>query len=105
MELKPKYQYSYFIKPYVIKPDEYVDYIQDLMQNEKIKIKNFEKEKDMDIYAYFLPQIRNYVFPSFSQKENKQNMAEKPVVHFSYDLTQNILVKEKTSDKIIFGIH
>ena len=44
MELKPKYQYSYFIKPYVIKPDEYVDYIQDLMQNEKIKIKNFEKE-------------------------------------------------------------
>lgn len=105
MELKPKYQYSYFIKPYVIKQDEYATYLQNLMQNEKIKIKNFEKEKDMDIYAYFLPQIRNYVFPSFSQKENKQNMAEKPVVHFSYDLTQNILVKEKTSEKIIFGIH
>lgn len=64
-----------------------------------------KKRKIWIFMPIFYHRLETMFFLLFSQKENKQNMAEKPVVHFSYDLTQNILVKEKTSDKIIFGIH
>ena len=57
MELKVKYQYTYFIKPFLIK--------------ENFNLKFFEKERDLNIYSYFLPEVRDYIFPTFSYDKQK----------------------------------
>ena len=68
MELKTKYQYTYFIYPYTVDENKYDKYILKLLKNKKCKFKIFEKEKDFDIYNYFLPYIRNYLFPTFEYR-------------------------------------
>lgn len=65
MELMTKYQYTYFIYPYVIGRAGYQRYMQKLLKNKKCKLRIFEKEKDMHLYQYFLPDIREYMFWSF----------------------------------------
>lgn len=77
MELKVKYQYTYFIKPFLIKETKYKKYIQTLLENKKYKIKYFEKERDLNLYSYFLPGIRNYLFPSFNYTKDQINKLEK----------------------------
>ena len=114
MELKPKYQYSYFIKPFIIEIDKYENYIEKLLNNPKIKIKEFEKERDLDIYTYFLPNIREHIFKTFnfkldekinSEKEKLERILKLSVVNFSYELDKNIEVNEKKEDGLIFGIN
>ena len=65
MELMTKYQYTYFIHPYIIDESKYKKYILKLLKDKKCSYKIFEKEKDLDIYDFFLPNIRKYMFPSF----------------------------------------
>lgn len=65
MELMMKYQYTYFIYPYVIGKAGYGRYMQKLLKDKKCKLRIFEKEKDMHLYQYFLPDIRDYMFWSF----------------------------------------
>ena len=77
MELKVKYQYTYFIKPFLIKEGKYKEYLLSLLKNEKISIKYFEKERDLDLYSYFLPEIREYVFPTFEYNRRKIDEIEK----------------------------
>ena len=60
-----KYQYTYFIYPYVIGRAGYQRYMQRLLKNKKCKLRIFEREKDMHLYQYFLPDIREYMFWSF----------------------------------------
>ena len=54
MELKVKYQYTYFIKPFLIKENKYENYLFSLLSNKKYKLKIFEKEKDFNLYKYFI---------------------------------------------------
>ena len=68
MELKVKYQYTYFIKPFLIKENKY---LLSLLKNEKFNLKFFEKERDLNIYSYFLPEVRDYIFPTFSYDKQK----------------------------------
>lgn len=72
MELMTKYQYTYFIYPYVIGKAGYQRYMQKLLKNKKCKLRIFEREKDMHLYQYFLPDIRDYMFWSFGL--SKQGM-------------------------------
>ena len=65
MELKTNYNYSYFIYPYIIKEDKYKKYILKLLSDKKINIKFFDIQKDIEIYNYFLPQIKEYMFSTF----------------------------------------
>jgi len=65
MELMTKYQYTYFIYPYVIGKNGYQCYMQKLLKNKKCKLRIFEKERDMHLYQYFLPDIRENMFWSF----------------------------------------
>ena len=58
MELKTRYQYTYFIYPYVIEQNKYEKYLQNLLVNKKCKLRMFEKQKDLDIYNKFLPRVR-----------------------------------------------
>ena len=53
MELKIKYQYTYFIKPFVIKESKYEKYLLSLLNNSNFRLKFFEKERDLNLYLFY----------------------------------------------------
>lgn len=71
MELKTKYQYTYFIYPYVVKESKYAKYLLKLLKDESCKLRIFRKDKDLDIYSYFSHRARNYMFSSFNLSKTK----------------------------------
>lgn len=117
MELKTKYQYTYFLHPYTIDESKYEKYLLKLLKDKRCTYKVFEKEKDLDIYNFFLPNIRNYLFPSFELRGEKlrefeklkvdkkaKQIASQPVAYFTYDLAEDIQGKVGTEDGIFFKI-
>ena len=77
MELKVKYQYTYFIKPFLVKEDKYEKYLLSLLNNKNCKLKIFEKERDFNLYSYFIQNTREYFFPTFSlEREEIYNIIE-----------------------------
>lgn len=52
MELKTKYEYTYFIYPYVIKESKYLKYLMKLLKDKNCELRIFKKDKDMDIYSF-----------------------------------------------------
>lgn len=118
MELMTKYQYTYFIYPYVIDSNKYNRYIQKLLKNKKFKLRIFEKEKDMHLYQYFLPDIRDYMFWSFGLTKKgiksfekldinlKANLlAEHDCNIFQYELTRDLQGKIGEKGGIFFDIN
>ena len=77
MELKNKYQYTYFVYPYIIDETKYGKYILKLFRDKKCEFRIFQKEKDFDMYSYFLPQIRDSFFPTFELRDEKLKEFEK----------------------------
>ena len=71
MELKTKYQYTYFIYPYIIDENNYTNYMYKLLKNKKCKLKIFEQEKYPGMYNYFLPRIQEYMFWTFDLRKNR----------------------------------
>ena len=117
MELKTKYQYTYFIYPYIVKEKEYIKYLQKLLLNTKFKMKIFNREKDLDLYSYFLPKVRENLFwtMNFSKykmskldelgKDIKTNLIAKyPCTIFEYDIKKDIQGKIEKKDGIFFEI-
>lgn len=80
MDFKMKYQYTYFIYPYLIEEKQYQSYIYGLLKNPKCKLKMFDRKKDVGIDTYFLPEIKDKMF-------------------WSLDLTKNALKQYETMDK------
>lgn len=76
MERKTKYQYSYFIYPYIIEEKKYDKYLLKLLKDKHCKLKMWEKEKDLNVYTYFLPNVREYLFWSFSYNAEKRRKLE-----------------------------
>lgn len=112
-----KYQYTYFIHPYIIEESKYDKYILKLLKDKKCTFKVFEKEKDLDIYNFFLPNIRKYLFPTFDLRGDELRSFEKMddgeklkmimkdhVAYFSYDLAEDIQGKVGTENGIFFKI-
>lgn len=117
MELMTKYQYTYFIHPYIIDENKYDKYILKLLKDKKCSYKIFEKEKDLDIYNFFLPNIREVLFPTFelrgeylkefeeySLEEKKKRIAKEPVAYFNYNFATDIQGKVGAEDGIFFKI-
>lgn len=117
MELKTKYQYTYFIYPYIINENKYDKYILKLLNNKNISIKFFEKEKDLDIYSYFLPTIKDFMFQGFEFNKEKIRKFEEfnkdmqtiilskyPCTMFEYNLGKEIQGKAGEEDGIFFKI-
>ncbi len=117
MELMTKYQYTYFIHPYIIDETKYDKYILKLLKDKKCSYKIFEKEKDLDIYNFFLPNIREVLFPTFelrgeylkefeeySLEEKKKRIAKEPVAYFNYNFATDIQGKVGAEDGIFFKI-
>ncbi len=117
MELKTKYQYTYFIYPYIINENKYDKYILKLLANKDIKVRFFEKEKDLDIYTYFLPTIKDFMFQGFSFGKDKIRKFEEfskemqgvilskyPCIMFEYTLGQDVQGKAGEEEGIFFKI-
>lgn len=113
MELKMNYQYTYFIHPFVIKESKYQKYILKLLKDKRFNLKVFKKGKDYDLYKYFLPKMRDFLFSSFSHSKLKLNKLEElpndtksailsryPCTIFEYNLEEDI--QGKAEDKGIF---
>jgi len=103
MEHKIKYQYSYFIYPFVIEEQKYDRYLLKLVKNKNCRLRFFQKEKELNIYTHFLPKIREYLFWSFGLTKQKIKkfetldktvqagiLAKNPCNIFQYDIRDNI---------------
>lgn len=89
MEIKVKYQYTYFICPYTIEQNQYNQYIKNLINNKNFKIKTFEKERDLNIYSYFQEEIREKLFPSFELQKKEKEIIEKRQIKKTQEIVQN----------------
>ena len=90
MEVKARYQYTYFIYPYMVKQNKYIKYLMKLQANKNISLKIFQKDKDYDVYRYFLPKVRNYMFSGFNFDKEKVNHLKE----ISQDTRAALLAKE-----------
>lgn len=112
-----KYQYTYFIHPYIIDETKYDKYILKLLKDKKCNYKIFEKEKDLDIYNFFLPSIRKFLFPTFDLRgenlrdfnslkleEKKKKIVKSPIAYFTYNFAEDIQGKVGTENGIFFKI-
>lgn len=117
MELKTKYQYTYFLHPFMVKENRYLKYILKLLKNPNCKLKIFQKEKDIGIYTYFVPKIRNYMFSTFTFNKAKIKkfeelavdtqaavLAKMPCVMFEYTFPKGIQGKTEGQEGIFFTI-
>ncbi len=117
MELKVKYQTSYFIYPFIIKQERYQRYILKLLKNKNIELKLFNKKVDTDLYCYFLPQILKYAFYSFGIYEDQRKelnemdiklkakvISEFPCATFEYKLKKELQAKTGEENVIFFKI-
>lgn len=116
MEQKIKYQYSYFIYPFIIE-ENYEKYLLKLLKDKHCRLKIFEKEKDLNLYTYFMPRVREYLFPSLYWDKEKQKqfnsfkikmqallLSQKPCTVFEYELEKDVQGKVGTKDNIFFTI-
>ena len=117
MELKTKYQYTYFIYPYVIKENKYTKYLLKLLKDENCKLRIFRKEKDLNIYSYFSHRERNYMFSSFNLSRTRLAkldelpletkaaiLAKDPCTIFEYNIKKDIQGKTSERNGIFFKI-
>lgn len=117
MELKTKYQYTYFIYPYVIKENRYAKYLLKLLKDKNCKLRIFRKEKDLNIYSYFSHRERNYMFSSFNLSKTRLArldelpldtkaavLAKNPCTIFEYTIKNDIQGKTDERNGIFFKI-
>ena len=107
------YQYTYFIHPFIIKESKYQKYILKLVKDKRFELKVFQKGKDFELYKYFSPKMRDFLFSSFSHSKLKLDklhelpddtksavLSKYPCTIFEYNLKEDR--QGKTEDKGIF---
>lgn len=117
MELKTKYQYTYFVHPFIVKENKYQKYLLKLLKDKNCNLKVFRKERELRLYKYFLPKIREFLFSSFRFSKNKIKqfeelpidtrsaiLAKNPCTIFEYSLEKDIQGKTEKERGIFFNI-
>lgn len=117
MELKTNYQYTYFIHPFVVKENKYQKFILKMLKDKECKLKRFEKEKDLKLYKYFSPKMRDFLFSSFSFTNAKYSrfkelpietqsavLSKYPCTIFEYNIKKDIQGKAGEKKGIFFKI-
>ena len=117
MELKTKYQYTYFIYPFAVKESKYTKYLLRLLKDENCKLRIFRKDKDLSLYSYFSHRARNYMFNSFNWNKTKLArleelpldtkaaiFAKNPCTIFEYTIKKDIQGKTSERNGIFFKI-
>lgn len=118
MELKTRYQYTYFINTFVVKESKYTKYLLKILKDKRFNLRIFDRNRDLEIYTHFLPKIREFLFGTFelSEKQKKLKFDELPIetkaailakypcVTFEYNLSQDIQGKTVDENSIFFKI-
>ncbi len=117
MELNTKFQYTNFIYPYIIDSSKYDKYILRLLENDNCRFKMFEKEKDLDLYNFFLPSIRALLFPTFeyrgkmlknfnslSASAKSKIISKHEMACFEYYINENVQGKVDEENGIFFDV-
>ena len=117
MELKTRYQYTYFIHTFLINQNRYNKYIAKLMKDNRFNLRIFRKENDLELYSYFLPRMRSFLFKTFEFNREKINkiealpfetqcaiLSEYPSLTFEYDLKKDLQGKTIDENSIFFKI-
>lgn len=117
MERKTKYQYTYFIYPYLIEEKNYTKYLYRLLKKKNCKLKQFDTKKDIQIDRYFLPEIKEKLFwsmdlntqasKSYETMDTKMKaklLSEKTCNFFEYHLEEDIPGKIGEEEGIFFDI-
>ena len=117
MELKTKYQYTYFVYPFAIKENKYTKYLLKLLKDENCKLRIFRKDKDLSLYSYFSYRARNYMFNSFNWNKTKiarldelpldtkaAILAKNHCTIFEYTIKKDIQGKTEERNGIFFKI-
>lgn len=117
MELKIRYQYTYFIHTYLINQNKYQKYIAKLLRDERFNLRIFQKDKDLELYTYFLPGIKNFLFKTYELNKQKLDkleevpfdtktaiLSESPCLTFEYDLKKDMQGKTIDENSIFFRI-
>ena len=117
MELKTRYQYTYFIHTYLINQNKYTKYLFKLLKDKRFSLRIFQKDKDLELYTYFLPKIRTILFKTLELNKTKLDkleelpletkaavLSEYPSVTFEYNLKQDIQGKTVDANSIFFKI-
>jgi len=110
--MKIKYQYTYFINSFEIDKKQYKKYILNLMKNNKIKPKIYNKQKDTDLEQYFLQEAKEILFKTMEMSEieqkklenNYKKLAKLPAVVFEYLVDNNTQSKMGQEDGVFFKI-
>lgn len=89
MQLKTNYQYTYFIYPFAIKEKNYKKYVSNLIRNKNYQIKFFDSFKDIELFKYFVPSVKEKIFQDFSFNKDKINK------FYKLSLNQKIKILEK----------
>lgn len=105
MELKINYQYTYFIYPYAIKQEKYKKYIINMLKSKRYTLKFFDSFKDIDLYNYFVPSVRNAMFQDFTFTKEKVNAFNKLSNSNKYRelLNQNCITFEYNLEEVMQG--
>ena len=101
----------------MIKQNKYQKYLLRLLKDENCKLKRFEKEKDLRLYKYFTPKMREILFSSFSFTNEKYTrfkempmdtqaavLAKYPCTIFEYIVKKDIQGKADQENGIFFSI-
>lgn len=117
MDFKMKYQYTYFIYPYLIEEKRYQNYLYQLLKNPKCKLKQFDRKKDVGIDTYFLPELKDKMFWSLNMPRSAMKqyesmdkrmkatiLAKKECNMFEYELEGDIPGKVGEKDGIFFDL-
>lgn len=115
---KIKYQYSYFILPYIVNEVKYIEYVRKLLKDNRINLKRYDKIKDLEIFSFFDMNFLEYF--SYADdvtdndlKEGKKDnyyslskkLSEKHLIVFDVDLSKSMQGKIGQEEGIFFRIN
>lgn len=100
-----KYQYTHFIYPFVVEEKKYDKFLERIISDKKNwNVKLYDANADYDVYSFFLPYIKKFLFqPLFWKTEDRKNfkkydikkkmsfLKKMPCITFDYNL-KNIKV-------------
>lgn len=117
MELKTNYQFTYFIYPFAVKEENYPKYISGILKNKNYQIKFFDSFKDVELYKYFTPNVKEKIFQDFTFNKEKINklyklsfgqrikiLEKQNCLVFEYKLEDQMQGKIDEKDGIFFNI-
>jgi hypothetical protein len=117
VDLKTKYQYTYFVYPFAVKKDKYQGFISRLLIDKNWQFKIFNKTDDAEVDSHFLMATKKIMFPTIEwidkdrEKFEKMNTNQKikqlksmPSCMFEYKIDGNAKGKIENDNAIFFEI-